>query len=243
MKKIRNYLRIMSILFVLALLVWPGAALAQTSSITYTSADFGDVVVDTTAVKIVTVTYTGESEFWFDYRLESDFCGLETTGSRGKLDPTKPSTDIRVDWTPLEPGQCTADLQILDLGLRTVAAHVTVTGNGVIEVPQEEPAGMRSLLDSFDWWVEAGHIVGKGPGKSADNRLTAFRNMLVEAEELVSQARNAEAYDQLMAARKKIGEFITDSDGTTITASTASASNATSELEELIDGVLESLIQ
>jgi hypothetical protein len=244
MIKPRNHLRIMSIFFALALLAWPGAALAQTSSITYTSADFGDVVVDTKAVKIVTVTYTGEGIFNFNWLLESDSCGFTVTGDRGQLyqdenDPDKASTEITIEWIPLAPGQCSANLKIRDKLI--VAVNVPLTGNGVSEVPQEEPSGMQSLLDAFDTWVASEDIVGKGPGKSADNRRNAFRNMLVEAKLLVEQERNAEAYGQLMAAKKKIGEFITDSNSVNIAA--ASSTSATGSLEHLMDKVLESLLQ
>jgi hypothetical protein len=247
MSKPRNHLRIMSIFFALALLAWPGAALAQTSSITYTSADFGDVVVGTTELKIVTVTYTGEGEFWFDYFLENNSCGFTAKGSRILvLDAFQSSTEITVSYTPLEPGRCTADLQVINLGAITVAAHIILKGNGIAEVQKKEKFLMMNLLDVFDAWVAGGAIVGKGPGKSADNRLNAFRNMLVEAEELVEQGSNAEAYGQLMAARKKIGEFITDYKEIAPEASLASASNstsATSSLEGLINQVLESLLQ
>ncbi|MFO7461416.1 MAG: hypothetical protein R6X07_12420 [Desulfatiglandales bacterium] len=204
-------------------------------------------MVGTTEVKIVTVTYTGEGEFWFDYLLESNSCGFTAKGSRfTKLDAVQSSTDITVSYAPLEPGPCEANLQLLNLALRAVAAQVTLTGNGIAEVQKQEIFGMTNLLDAFNAWVAAGEIIGKGPGKSADNRLNAFRNMLVEAEVLVGQSRNAEAYGQLMTARKKIGEFIMDSKGLAPEVSLASASNstsATSSLLGLINQVLESLMQ
>jgi hypothetical protein len=246
MSKTSRSLRTMSVFFVLALMALPAAAMAETS-ITHSSADFGDVVVSTTAVKIVTVTYTGEGEFWFDYLLESNSCGFTAGGSRfTKLDAVQSSTDITVSYTPLEPGQCTADLQVINLGAVTVAAHIILTGNGIAEVQKQEIFGMTNLLDAFDAWVAGGAIVGKGPGKSANNRLNAFRNMLVEAEGLVEQGSNAEAYGQLMAARKKIGEFITDYKALAPEVWLASASDstsATSSLEALINQVLESLGQ
>jgi hypothetical protein len=244
MSKTRNYLRIISILFLLAILTCPLLVMAQTSSIRYTSADFGDVVVGTTELKIVTVTYTGEGKFYFDYSLPGNTCGFTATGRRTVLyvdpgDPNKASTDITVEWVPTGPGECSVDLQILDSD--TEVARVTLTGNGIYEDPQKVMSGINSLLDSFDAWVAGGAIVGKGPGKSADNRLNAFRNMLVEAKLLVEQERNAEAYGQLMAAKKKIGEFITDSNSVNIAA--ASSTSATGSLEHLMDKVLESLMQ
>jgi hypothetical protein len=46
------------------------------------------------------------------------------------------------------------------------------------------PAAIPYLLDFFDDSVEDGTLFGVGPGRSAENRLEALRNMIIYAEEL-----------------------------------------------------------
>ena len=45
---------------------------------------------------------------------------------------------------------------------------------------------MTAIIDFFDESVDTGLIVGDGPGKSADKRLNALRNMIETAAELIS---------------------------------------------------------
>lgn len=240
MLKMKKCSRTMSILFVTLALMWPSVTGAQTQEITYSSANFGDVVVKTEAEKIVTVTYNGEVPYSFIYDLPINPCGFTASGDNYlALSPARPSTEIYVKWEPSEPGQCSADLKILNG--RFLAALITVTGIGVNQT--DEKPNTKLLLSSFDNWVESGALVGSGPGKSAANRLNAFRNMLVEADNAVEQERIAEAYGQLSAARKKIGQFIQDGAGmkTMSMMSGATATSATKDLEGLMNQVMESL--
>lgn len=200
MIKTKIYSRIMSVLFLCIVLSWPGAAAAQTPPVTYSSADFGDVVVGTTKSIIVTVTYTGESKLYFDYLMPSNLCGFTALGTKTVLTPALPSTDVTVEWTPSEPGTCTADLQILNI--RTVVAQITVKGNAITEVPKEQIPNVSGLLNSFEEWVKNGDIVGKGWGRCADRYLNAFRKMLVKAGMLMDQGYAKKAFYQLRATQK-----------------------------------------
>lgn len=196
MSKTTNHLGIMSIFFVFALLAWPAAPMAQ---INHSSADFGDVVVGTTETIIVTITHTGEGKFYFDYALPSNPCGFSALGTRVILEPTQ-STDITVEWTPSEPGQCSADLQILNI--RTAVAAITLTGNGVIEVAKVEVLEAPSLVDAFDEWVAKGEIQGKGRGRAAIHYLNAYRNLLVRADYYLERGQARKAHMKLMLAQK-----------------------------------------
>jgi hypothetical protein len=202
MIKTKIYSKIMSIFFVCIVLSWPIAATAQTPPVTYSSTDFGDVVVGTTKSIIVTITYAGESKLYFDYLMPDNLCGFTALGTKTVLTPTLPSTDITVEWTPSEPGTCTADLQILNI--RAVVAQITVKGNAITEVAKKELPNVSGLLNSFEEWVENKEIEGKGWGwgKSADRHLNAFRKMLVKASMLMDQGYAKKASHQLRATLK-----------------------------------------
>jgi len=60
-----------------------------------------------------------------------------------------------------------------------------------------------TILEFFDDSVDNGDLSGSGPGKSANNRLNALRNMVEEAGALIEGGFIAEACRQLMDAYKK----------------------------------------
>jgi hypothetical protein len=62
---------------------------------------------------------------------------------------------------------------------------------------------VEDILAFFDGAVADGDLVGVGPGKSADNRLNALRNMISTAGDLIEAGDYAGACDQLMAALEK----------------------------------------
>jgi len=59
------------------------------------------------------------------------------------------------------------------------------------------------ILNFFDESVEEGNLIGEGPGKSAENRLNALRNMLETAGELGEAGDYQAACGQLMAVYQK----------------------------------------
>jgi hypothetical protein len=200
MIKTKTYLRITSIFFGLVLLARPGVPMAQTSPITYSSADFGDVVVGTTKTIAITITHTGEGELYFNYSMPSNSCGFTALGSKTVLTPTVPSTDITVEWTPSGLGTCTADLQVLNI--KAVVGQIGVTGNAITEVAKQSLPNVNGLVNSFEEWVENGDIVGKGWGNSAGRHLNAFLKMLVKAETLMDRGYTKKAFHQLRATLK-----------------------------------------
>jgi hypothetical protein len=60
------------------------------------------------------------------------------------------------------------------------------------------------ILNFFDESVADGSLVGEGPGKSAENRLNALRNMLEAAGDLINAGTYEEACGQVMAVYEKI---------------------------------------
>jgi hypothetical protein len=59
---------------------------------------------------------------------------------------------------------------------------------------------LEDVLTAFDGWVDAGTLAGAGPGRSADGRIGALRNMLVEAGNLLEAGDLAGACSQLWDA-------------------------------------------
>jgi hypothetical protein len=250
MSKTRNYLGIMSIIICsLAFLAWPYRVM-PTEIVTPLCADFGDVEVGTTDKLILEVTNIENEGIEIQYRFlfmnNLLKCNeFEASGGSGLLGPGE-TAEITLKWSPSDVGTIHEnEIYFRISGYnekgQVVALLIPVKGNAISNQAEIEMPEGKTLVDAFDDWVTSNHIVGKGPGKSADNRLNAFRNMLVEAEALVEQERNAEAYGQLMAAKKKIGEFITDSNSVNIAAE--SSTSATDTLERLMDQVLENLLQ
>ena len=64
-------------------------------------------------------------------------------------------------------------------------------------------AKIMETLEFFDASVEAGNLVGDGPGDSAEYRLNALRNMLEAASDLIEDGLIQEACQQLRDAYKR----------------------------------------
>lgn len=100
-------------------------------------------------------------------------------------------------------------------------------------VPSEPHVMIAETLEFFDASVEAGTLVGEGPGESAENRLIALRNMLEAASDLIEDGLIQEACQQLRDAYKKCDgqpkppDFVTG--------------EATEELAAMIQDVIDSL--
>lgn len=197
-KTISHYLRIVTVLLAFALLVWPSIGMGQT--ITCSSADFGDVVVGTTESIVVEVRNTGMDDFYFNYSWASNPCDLAANGTPGLVLSHDQSTQIAIEWTPSEPGQCSAQLQILNR--RAQAAVIEITGNAILEQAKAEIPEVPSLVDDFDEWVAKGEIQGRGRGKAAVHYIKAYRNLLVRADYYLERGQARKAYMKLMLAQR-----------------------------------------
>jgi hypothetical protein len=62
---------------------------------------------------------------------------------------------------------------------------------------------IEDLLNSYDESVEGGELGGVGSGNSADYKLNAMRNMLVNISNLINSGEITQACQQISAAMKK----------------------------------------
>lgn len=62
-------------------------------------------------------------------------------------------------------------------------------------------ATVGGALECFEAGVEEGGLEGSGPGKSAEKRLNALHNKLLEAEALMAEGDTAAAIDELQSLR------------------------------------------
>ena len=198
-KTINHYLRIVSVFFAFMLLVCPSIAIGQT--ITYSSADFGDVLEGTTERVVVEVKNTGTEDFYFNFSWTSNPCDFAANGTPGLVLTRDQSTEIAIDWTPSEPGKCEGEISVTNR--RAVAAVITVTGNAIIEKAKiEVPEEAEALVDAFDEWVGKGDIMGKGRGKAGAHYIKAYRNLLVRADYYLERGQARKAYMKLMLAQR-----------------------------------------
>jgi hypothetical protein len=99
-------------------------------------------------------------------------------------------------------------------GLRADAGCTDTDDNGAdfvasVPVPRNtasplDPCSARDILDAFDDAVGADELEGVGPGRSADHRLQALRNMLANAHDLVTAGDPVGACRQYGDASKRI---------------------------------------
>jgi Tol biopolymer transport system component len=105
--------------------------------------------------------------------------------------------DIPVIFTPVSDGPVTTTLVVNSVGGQSSIA-LTGLGSGS---PRQQ---LADTLIFFDASMTAGTLVGAGPGRSADGRAGAWRNMLVAAAALLDQGRTAEACSQLSDAAARV---------------------------------------
>jgi len=95
----------------------------------------------------------------------------------------------------------------LTLGSEPGTNTVEVTGEEISTPVIFNAAGceptVEDVLDFMHTSVEAGTLVGDGPGKSAEKRLNALINMVEEAERLIDEELIEEAYKQLRNAYRR----------------------------------------
>jgi hypothetical protein len=168
--------------------------------------DFGDVEIGSSVRLISTITNTGTGE-------PIDFNVQMTPGSSADSSITGVTTyslgaglwaDVTVAFTPSSQGLATGTLQFTWTGGHGSGGTEEVSLSGV-GVTYEPPPGeqIAAILDFIDESVAAGTLVGEGPGKSAENRLNALRNMIEAASDLIEDRLYEDAYQQLEDALKK----------------------------------------
>jgi hypothetical protein len=105
---------------------------------------------------------------------------------------TIPSTTEAPYGTPGDPYGClSCHDTTLTVERNCLSCHPTWTGE------------IEDVLNSFDESVEGGDLGGVGSGYSANNKLNAYRNMLVNISNLIDGGNITEACQQISAAMKK----------------------------------------
>ena len=111
-----------------------------------------------------------------------------------------------IDFSPTSEGLHTAEIVIRWTNGESGTATVELSGTAVAAQPP--PSTIQGIINFFDTSVANGSLVGAGPGKSAENRLNALRNMLIRASYLLSAGNYEAACGQLGAAFKRCNDFV-----------------------------------
>ena len=110
--------------------------------------------------------------------------------------------DVEIAYSPSVVGPCSETLEIVNNDPDESLVQVSLIGNGVVvELPPN--AQIANILDSIDDWVANGSLAGDGPGRSAERRLNALRNMIETAGDLIDNGDIAGACVQLEDAYRK----------------------------------------
>lgn len=188
----KSKLRLFSVSVVL--LALPISAAAQLE-VFPTTHDFGDVEVGGSAVAVVTVMNLGGSEVELNVEL-SGSADFAITSSVPASIPSEGTIDIEVTFSPSGEGYAAADLKINGDSVSSLG------GMGVANEPPPS-VSVADILAFFDASVADGTLVGNGPGKSADGRRGALRNMIEAAGDLIEDDAIEEAYQQLLDAYQR----------------------------------------
>jgi hypothetical protein len=173
------------------------------------SLSFGNVKLGSSVMNCVTISSIGETVLTVD---DIDFQVSSSGDYSIAFDPyllpvSIPSggiLDIEIIYTPSTLGSSSAVLEIYsdDPDPDRTLIKVELSGTGVeAELPPLEQ--IADILEFFDMSVDDGTLVGDGPGRSAERRLKALRNMIEAAGDLIEDGLIEEACDQLRAAYHK----------------------------------------
>ena len=166
--------------------------------------DFGDVDLGNSQSATVTIANVGDSDITIS-SIEIQQGGTDFSITSPLFLPVffsaGGSIQVEVTFTPSADGIALATLQIGSSDPDDPITDVILAGMGIggATTPQDQ---IEDVIDLLDTSVEDGTIIGIGPGKSANNRLNAFSNMLMEANSLIDAGNFAEASDQLASALK-----------------------------------------
>ncbi|MCH7778656.1 MAG: choice-of-anchor D domain-containing protein [Gemmatimonadetes bacterium] len=148
--------------------------------------DLGDVDVGLSAAQVVTVTNLGGADLvvtdiGFEGGVGSDFSISAAPALLATLLPDE-TADVEITFAPTALGAASAILQITSNDPDQGLVEVMLSGTGVVLDPSD---ALGTILVFFDQSVTDGTLVGSGPGGSGAMRLTALRNMLLAAGDLI----------------------------------------------------------
>lgn len=165
--------------------------------------NFGDVELGASTTAIVTVTNSGARSTPMVVSLDPA-SGVSIVNPPASWPTIAPgaSTDIMLSFAPAATGAMGTTLRVGTQDPDHPTLLVPITGNGVrTELPPREE--VRAILAYFDASVAEGTLYGIGPGKSANGRQGALRNMIEAADDLISRGEFSKAGQQLREADAK----------------------------------------
>jgi len=178
---------------IIILMVFPLTVAAQLGVIP-SSHDFGDVEIGTSVSTVVTVTNLNVSAVALDVSISGSADFAITSEVPASIAPGD-VVEIQVTFSPSATGCVSADLMVNDV------TATALGGMGVAHAPP--PASVADILELFDSSVADGTLAGSGPGKSADGRRRALRNMIEAAGDLIDDGAYEDACRQLLDAYRR----------------------------------------
>ena len=163
--------------------------------------DFGDVEVGSASSAIITISNLDGQDL--------EIRSVELTGSADFSITSYPddivvptmTTEVEVTFAPSSAGYASAIIEIESNDSSNSTVSVSLGGVGVGYAPP--PASVADILAFFDSSVADGTLVGNGPGKSADRRRRALRNMIEAAGDLIDDGAYEDTCRQLLDAYKR----------------------------------------
>jgi hypothetical protein len=168
--------------------------------------DFKQVLVGSSSTELLYITnLDSENKVMVNLTFKEGTCDF-SVGSQGiHIEPGQ-TLSVEVTFAPSQVGEC-SDILLFFYSVGEWE-QVVVQGKGVDTLTVEEH-GVEDLLEFFDEGVEIGTLEGSGPGKSAEKRLKALRNMLEAALRMTENGETDKACGQLKAVHKKIDSLNT----------------------------------
>jgi predicted outer membrane repeat protein len=182
---------------------WPDVEVAP-SELEY---DFGDVNIGTSDMTFVTIYNSGSanltvSAISFTPDSNSDFSITSGPSLPAAIEPDG-FVYVGITYSPSVEGYVTAILEIISDDPDEDLVQINLGGFGVqTELPPE--GQIAEILAFFDASVADGGLLGSGPGKSAQGRLGALRNMIEASGDLIEDGLLEEACEQLLDAYNRI---------------------------------------
>jgi len=168
--------------------------------------DFGDVNTGDTSTYVVQIQNVGNGEMEVNSVTldgSSDFAITSAPATPFTIAPSESIlVDIEITYTPTAAGAASTTVLIESDDEDESLVEVDLTGNGVVvDIPVEQQ--IQNIIVYLDDSVDAGTIIGYGPGNSPEKRLNALNNMLASASDLIAAEDYANAIAQLQSVDKK----------------------------------------
>jgi hypothetical protein len=186
------------------------------AAISTTGYEFGEVELGTFKATQVNITNLDDAPttitgFVFAATTCSDF-SIGNVPENLTIAP-QASLAVEIVYTPSALGPCSDTLRIYNG--TPFASTITFNGTGIEALPEQPQAldaakkaslQIAATIDFMNSEITEGSLAGAGKGKSADERLKSFKNMLVTAAHMIENGN-------FTAAREKLDTIYRKTDG------------------------------